>query len=477
MAMKELEDAFVRLPHRVDHCALRYLRQTDEVLTVARGIPRPTHLSVDEGIMFTVFHQGAFGYAATSDLSRDGLQKAYERAILWADRSRAIAIDYRNPSFPVHRGTYATPVKTPWDSVSLKSKLDRLHTWSERLKTHEHIIDWTSSLWRTHGHTLYLTRDGTRIEQDFEYLSPDLSVTAHHDGDTQTRSLGGRGQCQQGGLEVLDRVDIERSLERLPEEALTLLSAPQCPEGEATLLLAPDQMMLQIHESIGHPLELDRILGDERNYAGTSFVTEAMFGSYQYGSELLNVAFDPSLPEEFASYGFDDDGAPAQKTLLIENGILKHPLGGHLSGARSGMHFVANSRAQSWNRPPIDRMANLNVEPGTSTFNELVQGIERGVYMETNRSWSIDDSRNKFQFGCEYGRLIENGELKHVVKNPNYRGISSVFWRALDGLGDGTTFGVYGTPYCGKGEPNQIIRVGHASPVARFRNVSIFGGH
>jgi predicted Zn-dependent protease len=242
------------------------------------------------------------------------------------------------------------------------------------------------------------------------------------------------------------------------------------------VLLMPDQMVLQIHESIGHPLELDRILGDERNFAGTSFVTPDMFGTYRYGSEHLNITFDPTRPEELASYGFDDEGTRAEKTYLIRNGVLERPLGGAISQARAGLPGVANARADGWNRPPIDRMANLNLEPGDASFDELVAGIEHGVLMETNQSWSIDDSRNKFQFGCERGRVIEDGCLGHVVKNPNYRGISAEFWRSLVRVGNADTIRVLGSPYCGKGEPSQLIRVGHATPACVFTNVDVFGG-
>ncbi len=238
----------------------------------------------------------------------------------------------------------------------------------------------------------------------------------------------------------------------------------------------PDQMVLQIHESIGHPLELDRILGDERNFAGTSFVTLDMFGSYRYGSELLNITFDPGRPEELASYAFDDDGTPAERQYLIRAGVLERPLGGALSQARAGVAGVANSRADNWNRPPIDRMSNINLEPGDSSLDAMIAGIERGVLMRTNSSWSIDDSRNKFQFGCEWGQLIEHGALAGVVKNPNYRGISANFWRNLRQVGDASTMQVLGTPFCGKGEPSQVIRVGHASPACVFSNVDVFGG-
>ena len=242
------------------------------------------------------------------------------------------------------------------------------------------------------------------------------------------------------------------------------------------LLLDPDQMLLQIHEAIGHPLELDRILGDERNYAGTSFVTLDMFGKYQYGSELLNITYDPTLSQEFASFAFDDDGVAAKKEFLIQNGLLVRPLGGITSQTRSGLSGVANSRACNWNRPAIDRMANLNLEPGTSSFADMIKNVEKGVFMKTNTSWSIDDSRNKFQFGCEWAQLIENGALTRVVRNPNYRGISATFWRNLKMVGNKDTFKMYGSPFCGKGEPNQCISVGHASPACLFSQVDVFGG-
>lgn len=238
----------------------------------------------------------------------------------------------------------------------------------------------------------------------------------------------------------------------------------------------PDQMMLQIHESIGHPLELDRILGDERNFAGSSFVKPEMFGSYRYGSPLLNVTFAPDVAGEAASYAYDDDGTRAERAYLIRDGILERPLGGALSQRRAGLPGVANTRASSWNRPPIDRMANLNLEPGDASLDALIAGTEHGILMRTNTSWSIDDQRNKFQFGCEYGQLIENGRLTQVVRKPNYRGVSAGFWRSLRAVGDASTFGVHGTPYCGKGEPAQIIRVGHASPACVFADVDVFGG-
>jgi predicted Zn-dependent protease len=306
---------------------------------------------------------------------------------------------------------------------------------------------------------------------------PSASVTAHADGDTIVRTLNGyRGICQQGGEEILARFGFAGSMRRIADEALELLAAPNCPSGPMDVLLAPDQMVLQIHESIGHPLELDRILGDERNYAGTSFVTPEMFGTYRYGSELLNVTFDPSRREELASFAYDDEGTKAEKVWLIRNGVLVAPLGGKLSQLRAAMPGTANARSSGWNRPPIDRMANLNVEPGASTLDAMIASIRRGVLMRTNVSWSIDDSRNKFQFGCEWGELIVEGRRTSVVKNPNYRGVSATFWRSLRAVGDKSTFEVHGTQYCGKGEPNQAVSCGHAAPACVFSGVEVFGG-
>jgi len=298
------------------------------------------------------------------------------------------------------------------------------------------------------------------------------------------RSSGGQynGFCQQGGIEVLERAGFRSEAgPRVAREALELVAAPPCPSGTMDVILMPDQMTLQIHESIGHPLELDRILGDERNFAGTSFVTLDMFGRYQYGSELLNVSHDPGHAHEFAGFAFDDDGLPAERALLIERGRLLRPLGGSLSQARARQRGhdvggVATTRSAGWNRAPIDRMSNLNIEPGDQSLEQLVAATEMGVMMFTNCSWSIDDSRNKFQFGCEYARVVRGGRLAEVVRNPNYRGISATFWRSLAGVGRADTVEVGGTPYCGKGEPSQVIRVGHASPPCRFTGVDVFGG-
>jgi len=462
---------------RADFWSLRFVEETCETYAVRKNVPLPFAAATDRGVMASVYVDGGYGYAATGDTSPAGLSHALETAAAWARATAGLTfVDTRTLPRPAPRGSYASP--------SLGATMPSRRDWYELLGAESRaaaidsrIVDWDASVEvRTATHRL-VTSEGGDVVQRFRFLYPSIGVTAHANGDTQRRTLNGdRAICQQGGLEILDRCGFVGTGERMALEALELLGAPNCPSGTMDLVVMPDQMILQIHESIGHPLELDRILGDERNFAGTSFVTPEMFGHYRYGSDLLNVTFDPTRPEELGSYAFDDDGTPAAKTYLIRAGILERPLGGAISQTRAGVPGVANSRADSWNRPPIDRMANLNIEPGDATLEEMIAAVERGIVVETNRSWSIDDSRNKFQFGCERARVVENGKLGHVVKNPNYRGISASFWRSLKHVGNADTVSVLGTPYCGKGEPSQIIRVGHASPACVFANVDVFGG-
>ena len=477
--LESLQSAVRNSAPAADFCAIPFVEESSEYLQVRQDVAEPPQLATSRGAMVTVIDQGGLGYAATSDLSEAGLREAFARARRFAQLTAGRSVvDYRKAKLPSPSGAYRSPVAREHASLSRRDKYDLLAAEAKACRIDSRIVDWEANLWSTTSRQAYVTADGGAVEQEFHFVVPNIAATAYANGESQTRTHAGRynGFCRQGGLEILDAFGLQGSGRRVAEGALELLAAPNCPSGKMDVILMPDQMMLQIHESIGHPLELDRILGDERNFAGTSFVTLDMFGSYRYGSDLLNVTHDPTRREQYASYGWDDDGLAAEKRYLIRNGILERPLGGAVSQARAGIEGVANTRACSWNRAPIDRMANLNVEAGGSTLGELVASVERGVMMRTNVSWSIDDSRNKFQFGCEWGRVIRDGQLAEVVKNPNYRGISATFWRSLAGVGDANTFQVMGTPFCGKGEPSQVIRVGHASPACRFTGVDVFGG-
>jgi predicted Zn-dependent protease len=479
MQLTTLDDIalrFTSIAPPVDFWSLRVVDDRREGVSVRQGIVQPIDNSRSLGALVEIIDDEGLGYCATCDLTDTGLATAAHHAREWARccAGRHLLGPSETPRIQT-RGQYRTPVKRAWNNVQLKNKLDLLLDTSRTLKQDDAIVDWQASLDYQQTEVLLINSSGTRIAQRFEFLTPGLQAVANRDSDIQRRSFGYE-LATQGGLEILDSLNLSVEAQRVANEALQLLHAPDCPIGCMDVVLMPGQMLLQIHESIGHPLELDRILGDERNFAGTSFVTPDMFGNYQYGSRYLNVTFDPTISRELASYGFDDEGTKAEREHLIRDGILMRPLGGATSQARAGLPGVASARASHWNRPPVDRMANLNLEPGRYSEQELIGSVERGVLLDTNRSWSIDDSRNKFQFGCEYGRLIEDGELKGLVKNPNYRGISATFWRSLSHVGDKSTFRVMGVRTCGKGEPNQIIQTGHASPACVFRNVDVFSG-
>jgi predicted Zn-dependent protease len=480
----QIESLAHRVAPAVERWSLRAVHERSEQLTVRQDVAEAPTRGRESGVMVTVCDRGGVGHAATADLGEAGLAAAFAQAQALARASAGRLLFDPGALAPVRtRDRYRGPLERPALDAPLRDKLALLFAASRATHTDARIVDWCASLWSLHAEQLFVTSDGACIEQQWDQTMPHVQATAQVNGVTQTRSSAGQynGFCQQGGLEVLERARFTGEGLRVAAEAIELAQAPQCPSGEMDLLLMPDQMMLQIHESIGHPLELDRILGDERNFAGTSFVTLEMFGSYRYGSELLNVSHDPSRPEQIASFGFDDEGAPARRELLIERGVLKRPLGGSVSIARArssrpDMEGVATTRASSWNRAPIDRMSNLNVEPGDASLAQMIASIELGVLMRTNVSWSIDDSRNKFQFGCEHGQVIRGGRLAEVVRNPNYRGISATFWRSLAMVGDASTFEVMGTPFCGKGEPAQLVRVGHAAPACKFGRVAVFGG-
>ncbi len=470
---------FKKIAPAANFWSLRIVNEQSQQISVRQNIVQPLVNNSSAGVMLTIIVGDGIGYAATSDVTESGLKAALTKATDIANyTSSKLVFKAGDMARPTSSGNYATPVAEAWDSMNLKDKINMLQINSAALKLDDKIVDWQSYLGHSQSDTLLITSDGIRIEQLFQFVQPGLIAVANEASKTQIRTGGGNGTARQGGLEQLDLLQFRQTetANIIANQALQLLQAPECPTASMNLLLLPSQMMLQIHESIGHPLELDRILGDERNYAGTSFVTQDMFGGYQYGSELLNITFDPTLSNELASYAFDDDGTPATKEFIIKEGILKTPLGGATSQSRAAINGVANSRACSWNRPTIDRMANLNLEPSSNSLDTLVASIENGVLMDNNNSWSIDDSRNKFQFGCEFGQLIKDGERRGLVRNPNYRGISATFWRNLAMVGDESTFDILGTPNCGKGEPNQVINVGHASPACVFSQVDVFGG-
>ena len=403
--LHQIAERFAAQAPACDYWTLRLVEEASDHLAVRQGIVEPSALGLSLGAMVTLVAGGGVGYGATSDLSPAGLKAAADQALEWAAAHARLGL-FDAALYPRSdlRAEYRSPVAEHWDTMSLPDKLALLQEANGALAVDARIVDWAAWLAYRQVRQLLVTSEGGRVDQSWTYVSPGLVAVANQGSQTQRRHGGGADWSQQGGLERIAGVGLLADAPRVAEEAIALLSAPECPEDSRDLILTPGQMVLQIHESIGHPLELDRILGDERNYAGTSFVTPEMFGTYRYGSELLNVTFDPTVPGELVSGAADDEGTPARREYLIRKGLLERPLGGRLSQARSGLAGTANARACAWDRPPIDRMANINLEPGDGTLADLIARVERGVLMDTNRSWSIDDSRNKFQFGCELGR-------------------------------------------------------------------------
>jgi predicted Zn-dependent protease len=466
--------------HLCDFMAIRYLEENWNTYQYRNGKPLTPSIATCKGVMIEAHVGGHSAYSATNRINPEGLEIALNSAIASAKLLKNNAhtqFDIRQVR-PFSQGKYQAS-KTHLDEASLASINSFLRNCNEALKSQkEEIVNCHSGFLQVKYTHHYLSSLGTHIEQDFEKIGLQISATAQRASNVQTRSLnGGMANCHQRSLNLFNEDFLLEECKKISSEALELLDAEECPSETMDLVLKPDQMMLQIHESVGHPLELDRILGDERNFAGSSFVGLSDIGTLDYGSKLMNITFDPSVEHELAGYAFDDTGCAATKEYIIKNGKLLRALGGLESQVRAQKEGVANARAASWNRAPIDRMANLNLEAGPSSFDEIISSIHRGVLMSANKSWSIDDFRNKFQFSCEYAKLIENGRITKTLRNPNYRGQTLPFWHNLKMVGNAKTLETFGTFYCGKGEPSQTISVGHRSPLCLFSNIEVFGGH
>ena len=476
--LSELTKAIAQINVPADLLSIRVVKETNSSRYVRDGLPQSNGKYSTTGAMLEVVVDGCIGYAATNSLQFESLsaaaETAYKQALAasewWIHPFKAAS------QRPKVVGQYTSPFLKPFDTLSPGEINDLLIRICHTLKVSDLIVQTTANASTSDRETWFVSSNGSEVYQKFMFLSTHYGAVAQDGAIVQQRTNNGwQAHCYQGGLEFQE-ADLWHRVQQVGEQAVELLTADECPTNCTNLVIAPDQMMLQIHESVGHPLEIDRILGDERNYAGGSFVNTSDFGNLVYGSPLMNITFDPTVPGEFASYGFDDTGEVAKREYLIKEGLLHRGLGSLQSQERAGVPGVACARACSWNRPTIDRMANLNLESGNASFDEIIAPIEHGVYMESNRSWSIDDRRYKFQFGCEYAKLIENGKLTKTLRNPNYRATTPEFWGSLIKVGNSSTWQMYGTSMCGKGEPNQAIRVGHGSPVCVFANIEVFGG-
>lgn len=427
-----------------------------------------------KGYGIRVFVNGALGFAASQDFN--SMEKTAKMAL---DIAKATSMAQRKKVKLAPKDTvvdsYQTPIKIDPFTVSKKEKLELLFAAEEAMRK-------AASLFRTQGSMdfrredkIFADTEGSYITQTLYESGGGIQAFAANEQDMQSRSYPNsfRGNFATAGYEYVQGLELVDNAAKTAEEAAALLKAEECPSGYFDLIIDPTQLTLQIHESIGHPIELDRVFGYEAGYAGTSFLNPDMVG-FQYGSEHINIVADATVPLGLGTFGYDDEGVPAQRTEIITKGIFKNFLTSRDTAVVLGQRSNGTARADGWGRIPIVRMTNINLLPGDKEFDELVSGIDNGLYLHTNKSWSIDDKRLNFQFGCEIAYEIKNGKLTgKIYKNPVYTGITPEFWNSCDGVCSEKYWKLYGTPNCGKGEPGQVAHVGHGSAPARFRKVKV----
>lgn len=461
---------------RVAYGDLRWVRQRQESLIVRNGAVHHLATATDEGVAIRVLAQGSWGYASTCHLAGAGLTAAARRAV---EMAKACALVNHPPvlfpPLPPQRGSYRTPVVVDPFTVDLQKKLDYL-LWANRvLKDHPNIQTATTALEFFRTDKLFGSTEGSWITQEIIESGGSMEALAVLDGEVQRRSYpAGNGAClAQAGYESVKALDLVGEAARVRREAVALLRAAECPSGIATVILMPDQLALQLHESCGHPVELDRVLGQEVSFAGGSFLDPTKLGRFRYGSGLVNITADAACPHGVGTFGYDDEGTPAQTTPIVRDGLFVGYLSSRESAARLRLASTAAMRADGWNAMPLVRMTNVNLEPGAGTLQDLIADTPRGLLLATNKSWSIDDQRLNFQFGTEIAWEIRRGRLGQVYKNPVYTGLTPQFWGRCTGVAGRDAWQLYGVHNCGKGEPVQTMHTGHGASPARFARVQV----
>jgi len=423
----------------------------------------------------------SWGFFATPQTTYTAARQAGERA---AEIARASALVAGSGGAGPAPGGLAevAPVVAHWESpyevhpldVSLGEKADMLLdvTGTMRSVAGVSLAEADATVWDTEK--WFVSSEGHRISQHLVECGASMTATAVGDSETQRRSYPGiRGQYGTRGWELVRGLDLGGNAGRIAEESVALLHAPLCPAGTTDVILGSEQLALQIHESVGHAIELDRILGWEAAFAGTSFLDLSQLGRLRYGSELMNITADATLPGALGSFGYDDEGTPAQRVDIVRDGIWVGVLSGRDSAGLAGVPAGGMVRADGFNRLPMVRMTNVGLLPGDSSLEEMIAETEDGVFMDTNRSWSIDDQRLNFQFGCEIGWEIRGGRRRRMLRNPTYTGITPEFWGSMDKVGGASEWAFWGTPNCGKGQPSQVGHTGHPAVPARFRGVRV----
>ena len=450
-----------------------------ERIEVRNGVVAQLADKRSEGYGIRALVDGAWGFAASNDVSDSGIDTAAARAAAIARASAAIARRrFGEPPVQAYVDRFATPVLRDPETVPLGERVALLLQAEQSAHATPAIAvarAWID-LWRTKK--IFYSTIGSRIEQEIVQSGSGVQAMAVGEGDVQTRTYPGDvGLYKSGGWEIVEEARLLENAARIGEEANALLAAPQCPSGTFDVVLGGSQVSLQIHESCGHPAELDRVMGWEANFSGTSFLGVDQLDKLKYGSDAVTIRIDNTMPFGMATCGYDDEGTKSTVSEIVRDGIL---VGYEMSNdtARTiGRASNACVRAESWEFVPMIRMCNLNLQPGNVPFENLFDDIKDGVHMESNRSWSIDDRRLNFQFGCQIGWEIKNGKRGRMLKNPTYAGITPQFWNSCDAIANERSWVPWGTPNCGKGEPMQTGRTTQAASPARFRNVTVGVGY
>jgi TldD protein len=454
----------------------RVMELRSEAMAARNGVVETLDRAERAGVGVRALIGSSWGFFAVPDVGSDAARQAGERAAAVARASTLLAgKDVDLVPEPAAQGSWSSECREdPW-GVTLAEKGDQLEQATRTMQQHgADVAEALHRVWDTRK--WFVSSEGARIDQHIIETGAGMSATAVGERETQRRSYPGiRGQFGTRGWELVREIDMPGNAARIAEEARALLTADECPAIDATdLILGGEQMALQIHESVGHAVELDRILGWEAAFAGTSWLDLAQLGSLRFGSELMNITADATLPGALGSFGFDDEGTPAHPVDIVREGVWVGTLSGRDSAAIAGIERSGGAvRADGYNRLPMVRMTNVGLLPGTESLESMIAATDDGLFMDTNRSWSIDDKRLNFQFGCEIGWEIKGGKRTRMLRNPTYTGISPRFWGSLDMLGGRDEWVFWGTPNCGKGQPMQIGHTGHPAVPARFRGIRV----
>lgn len=459
-----------------DYADVRIVDSEREELQVATGRIEAVERSASFGLGVRVLCDGAWGFAASREVTPEEAARTARTAVSIA-RASALVASTPIVLAPVEpaRGTWHGPCGIDPFAIPLEEKLALLVAADEAMRAEKGIALTKATMGFERTHKWFASSEGALTEQSWVESGAGIVAYAISEGEVIPRSYPNShgGGWKQAGWEYVTSLDLLGHAPRIAEQAVALTTAPLCEPRVTDLIIDGSQVALQVHESIGHPTELDRVLGEEAAFAGTSWVRLEDVGSLRYGSEHVTVTADATIPGSLGSFGWDDDGVPAQRDLIITEGVLTGLLSSRETAPALGRPSNGCARADGWNRIPLVRMTTISLEPGEWDFDDLVADTERGLYIETNSSWSIDDKRLNFQFACEIGWEIEGGKLTRMVRLPNYTGITPRFWASCDAVCSREHWEVWGLPNCGKGEPMQVAHVAHGAAPARFRNVQV----